>query len=172
MLRTRPKILLLIAVLTAATVGCGVKVPIEPTAPANTEAGEVSFELAGPGGAAIIVPVQINGQGPFNFVLDTGATLTCIDHKLVEQLKLPEQKGVFGAGATVRGEGNVKLVSINSLKVGTATATDLNGCSIDLGNLQAIGADVKGLLGLSFLKSFKLTIDFERKVLQLQKPSG
>ncbi len=170
MLKLRRKIILLIALLTAATVGCAVKVPTGPTAPANTEAGEVSFELAGPGGAALIVPVQINGQGPFNFVLDTGATLTCVDQGLVEQLKLPEQKGVFGAGATIRGEGNVKLVSISSLQVGTATATDLNGCDIDLGSLKAIGADVKGLLGLNFLKSFKVTIDFERKVLQLEKP--
>ena len=170
MLKTRLNIVLLIALLTTALVGCAVKVPTGPTAPANTEAGEVSFELAGPGGAAIIVPVHINGKGPFNFVLDTGATLTCIDQGLVEQLNLPEQSGVFGAGATIRGEGNVKLVRISSLQVGTATATDLNGCSIDLGNIQAIGVDVKGLLGLNFLKSFRVMIDFEKKILQLQKP--
>lgn len=170
MLKMRRNFVLLIVLLTIATIGCAVKVPTRPTAPANTEAGEVSFELAGPGGAAVIVPVKINGEGPFNFVLDTGATLTCIDQKLVEQLKLPEQSGVFGAGATVRGEGNVKLVSISSLQVGTATATDLNGCSIDLGSIQAIGVDVKGLLGLNFLKSYRVMIDFERKVLQLQKP--
>lgn len=170
MLKMRRNIALFIALLTTAMIGCAVKVPTGPTAPANAEAGEVSFELAGAGGAAILVPVQINGKGPFNFVLDTGATLTYIDQELVEQLKLPEQSGRFGAGATIRSEGNVKLVSISSLQVGTATASDLTGCSIDLGNLQAIGVEVKGLLGLNFLKSFKVTIDFERKVLQLQKP--
>jgi hypothetical protein len=66
----------------------------------------------------------------------------------------------------------VKLVRIRSLQVGTAKATDLSGCSIDLGNIQALGVEVKGLLGLNFLKSFKLTIDFDRKILQLQKPQS
>ena len=55
--------------------------------PASTVPGEVPFELAPPNDAAIIVPVKINGHGPFKFVLDTGATFTCIDQKLVDELK-------------------------------------------------------------------------------------
>jgi hypothetical protein len=51
-----------------------------------------------PNGAAILVPVKINGQGPYTFVLDTGATFTCIDQKLVDQLKLPETRGQIGVG--------------------------------------------------------------------------
>ncbi len=166
----RRDIILLFALLTVGLAGCAVEVPTGSSPPANTAAGEVSFELAGPGGAAIVVPVHINGQGPFSFVLDTGATLTCVDQNLVEQLKLPEQRGRFGVGATIRGEGNVKLVRLDSLQVGTATASGLDGCGIDLGNVRNVGLDVNGLLGLNFLRSFRVTIDFERKVLQLQKP--
>ena len=43
-------------------------------------------------------------------------------------------------------------------------------CSIDLQNVQALGADIKGLLGLNFLKSFQVTFDFKRSILTLQKP--
>ena len=52
-----------------------------------TGEGEVPFTLAGPGGAAIVVPVKINDTGPYNLVLDTGATLTCLDRALVERLQ-------------------------------------------------------------------------------------
>lgn len=139
-------------------------------APANTEAGEVAFELAGPNGAAMLVPVTINGQGPFNLVLDTGATFTCVDQKIVEQLKLPERGGQLGIGAGIRGSGQVRLVSIESLQVGTAKASDLTACALDLQHMKEIGVEIQGLLGLNFLKSFRVTIDFDRKILQLQKP--
>ncbi|HEU0076709.1 MAG TPA: hypothetical protein VFQ76_03610 [Longimicrobiaceae bacterium] len=36
--------------------------------------------------AAIIVPVFVNGVGPFDFVLDTGATFTCLEPMLSRRL--------------------------------------------------------------------------------------
>lgn len=47
------------------------------------EAG-VPIHLAGPGETALLVPVRINGQGLYDFVLDTGATLTCVDVALAD----------------------------------------------------------------------------------------
>src|SRR4051812_35599897 len=67
-------------------------------APSETKPGEIHFQLAPPNGAAILVPVKINGQGPYTFVLDTGATFTCIDQPLAAQLTLPEWKGQLGVG--------------------------------------------------------------------------
>jgi predicted aspartyl protease len=166
----RAGVTIITVLLTAALSGCAVRVPTSPAPPADTAAGEVSFELAGPGGAALLVPVKIDGQGPFNFVLDTGATLTCIDQKLAEELKLPEQRGQFGVGVTVRGEGNMKLVRVGSMEVGTAAASGLSACVIDLQNMQALGVDIRGLVGLNFLKSFRVVIDFQKETLQLQKP--
>jgi predicted aspartyl protease len=46
-----------------------------------------------PNDAAIMVQVKINGQGPYDFVLDTGATFTCLDNDLADQLKLPRVEG-------------------------------------------------------------------------------
>jgi len=37
----------------------------------------------------MIVPTMVNGAGPFNFLLDTGATHTVIDPALARQLQLP-----------------------------------------------------------------------------------
>jgi hypothetical protein len=46
---------------------------------------------------------------------------------------------------------------------------NLLACTIDMRNVQALGADIRGLLGLNFLKAFRVTIDFERKTLTLEK---
>jgi predicted aspartyl protease len=138
--------------------------------PTSTTPGEVPFELAPPNDAAIIVPVKINGHGPFKFVLDTGATFTCIDQKLVDQLKLPEWRGQFGVGVLIPTEGNIKLVDIDSLEVGNVKATELKACAIEFSRLQTGGLDARGLVGLNFLKSFRVNIDFKKKILHLEKP--
>src|SRR5215510_9417073 len=71
----------------------------------DSAGGEVEFDLAGPGGAVLVVPVYLNGTGPYDFVLDTGATLTCVDQKLAAQLGLPSRFGRMGIGAGVGGTG-------------------------------------------------------------------
>src|SRR5213082_2801952 len=105
----RQRILFLVVLLLVAWPGCVIPAPKDFGVPAETAPGEVSFELAPPNDAAIIVPVKINGKGPYKFVLDTGATFTCIDQKLVDELKLPEWRGQLGVGVIVPKGGNVKL---------------------------------------------------------------
>src|SRR3989454_5086415 len=137
---------------------------------AETTPGEVPFELAPPNDAAIIVPVKINGRGPFKFVLDTGATFTCIDQKLVDQLKLPEWKGPLGMGIIQPIGGSVKFVSLDTFEVGNVKATEMKACAIEFSQLPTGGLDARGLVGLNFLKSFQVRIDFKKKILRLDKP--
>jgi len=137
--------------------------------PSETKPGEIRFELAPPNGAAILVPIKINGRGPFTFVLDTGATFTCIDQRLATELNLPEWKGQVGVGISVPAANAAKLVDVDSIEVGTATAKDLKACVIDFGNFQAAGLNAQGLLGLNFLKPYRVTIDFDRKVVTLDQ---
>ena len=149
---------------------CDVGTPARVQAPADSAAGEVAFELAGPGGAALVVPVFINGQGPFDFVLDTGATFTCVDDALAERLGLREQTGRVAIGAGIGGAGRVRLVGIDSIRIGAASAERLTACVLDLQALQQIGSGVHGLVGLNFLKSFRVTLDFQRNVVGLHAP--
>lgn len=163
-------VILLVALLFLIFGSCTVPAPSALSEPADAAAGEVGFELAGPGGAAIVVPVQINGEGPFNFIVDSGATLTCIDQELATRLKLPEQRGMSGIGVGLGSQGNMQLLKVDSFQVGTAKATNLTACGVNLQQMKGIGLDAQGLVGLNFLKSYRVTIDFNRKVLQLQKP--
>lgn len=174
-------LLIFVFVFTAGLLGCIVEMPPEATAPAETKPGEVSFELVGPSDSAILVPVHIRSQrpengegseGPFNFVLDTGATLTCIDSDLARRLDLPERFGIVGKGVGIGGAGRVGLVEIDVLEVGSASAEALTACTLSLSAMREAGLDVQGLLGLNFLRAFRVTIDFQRRALNLEKEAA
>ncbi len=162
--------LLLACVLSGSMLGCVLPGTKEVGSPADASPGAVEFRMAGPNDAAIIVPVKINGRGPYDFVLDTGATFTCLDDEFADELKLPEWKGSFGTVVVGPGGGGMKLLKVETLEVGNARATGLAACSIDLNRMAPPGLGIKGLVGLNFLKSYRITIDFEKKLLKLEKP--
>lgn len=103
---------------------------------ADVKAGETAFRMVPPNDTAIVVPVMIGGKGPYDFVVDTGATLTCVAESLADELSLPEPRGVFGRGATLGGSGSMRLVQVDSLRIGETEATNVTACAIDLSQLQ------------------------------------
>ncbi|MEX2272230.1 MAG: retropepsin-like aspartic protease [Vicinamibacterales bacterium] len=155
---------LIASVITSAcTMPAGTATPDPAAGP-----GEIAFRLGGAGGAAIVVPVSLNGKGPYDFVLDTGATLTCLDESLAEELSLARVPGVIGRGATLGSSGPVGLRRLDSISIGEARSTDVTVCTLDLANIRAMGLEVRGLLGLNVLKAYTVTLDFKRNVLSLQ----
>jgi predicted aspartyl protease len=167
-----------LALVLAVAPGCPVMDDTPETVEIAEPAGEagaagetgVSFELAGPGGAALLVPVYVNGSGPHGFVLDTGATMTCIDAGLAARLDLPGAGGRVGVGMGIGQEpGALELVTIDSLRVGAATATGLTACALGLDQFRAMGLEVEGLLGLNYLREFRVTLDFDAERLVLER---
>jgi predicted aspartyl protease len=155
---------------TLLCAACNTEVSSRSAAPTSTASGEIPITLAGIGESAVVVPVYINGRGPYDMILDTGATLTCVDATLEDELDLPERFAQFGVGATAEGVGRVRLVTIDSLRVGGERATDLGACVMDLKHLSLLSPSVRGLLGLNFLKSYRVTLDFQRRALVLRAP--
>jgi predicted aspartyl protease len=147
--------------------GCDPAAPGRTDAPADPAAGEVAFRLVGPHDTALLVPVHLNGEGPFDFVFDTGATWTCLELAVAEQLGLEPAEGPEGVGIGVAGPARVRMVRLDSVRVGAASAIDIPACVLDLEHLRAVGAEVHGLVGLNFMKPFRVTLDFDREVLVL-----
>lgn len=157
---------LLMLVLLA---GCDGALPGRVTVQVDTVAGEIPLRVAGRGGAVLMVAAHINGAGPYNLVLDTGATLTCLDEHLARELQLPRKTGAVGLGAGVGGSGRVALVQVDSVRLGASTVSNLTACVLDLRHLRELGAGgVSGLLGLNFLTGFHVTLDFERRLMTLR----
>jgi predicted aspartyl protease len=116
----------------------------------------------------IIVPVTINGVGPFDFLVDTGSTDTVIDRKLAEELHL------LSAGKmtveTAEGEAVTPLVQTDSLSMGGAT---VRGLSLGVVNHYAdLLPKVRGSLGEDFLRTFDLLIDNRRHLIHFEFGAG
>lgn len=168
MRRSTPR-LLAVAAAASLLAGCRVTADTGPaeTAVTDTAAGDVPMRLVGPGGAALMVPAVVNGD-TLDLVLDTGATLTCLDRAVVERLGLEPAAGAHGYGMGVQGRGAMTLIRIDSIHFGGTTAYDIMGCSLDLEHLEAVGARVDGLLGLNVLKEFRVVLDFPAGMVRLE----
>ena len=176
-LRYRPRVMRAAGVMAAAALVVAASACPDPrraassSAPADSTAGELPFRWAGPVGTAIVVPVSINGRDSVDLILDTGATMTCIDTALATELALPERRAMVGAAVGIGGAGRVRLHAVDSVQIGPVVARDLTVCAMDLQALRSIGGNARGLLGLNVLRSFRVTLDFERKILRLA-PAG
>jgi len=106
----------------------------------------------------VLVPVTINGQGPFRFVLDTGANHSTISPRLVQTLGLKpdEARSVKLDGIT--GTALVSFVTVDKLQAGAL--------SLESAMLPVVWAPVMGgadgILGAAGLSEKTLMIDFLR----------
>lgn len=158
------------ATVLMAVAACDPAAPGRTQAPADPAAGEVGFRLVGPQDAALVVPVYLNGEGPFDFVFDTGATWTCLEAGLARTLGLESRDGAGGVGVGIAGATRVHMVRLDSVRVGAAVAMDMPACVLDLEHLAAVGEEIAGLVGLNFMKPFRVTLDFQRQIITLASP--
>jgi predicted aspartyl protease len=106
------------------------------------------------------VPVMVNGQGPFQFVVDTGADRTVISEELADRLDLPagEKARLHAMG----GQAFVRTVLIKTVQVSTNTVRDVRAAALPARNL---GAD--GLLGIDSLKDQRIIMDFRAQTMKV-----
>jgi len=122
-------------------------------------AHEVDFRLAGK--HLVIVPVLVEGQGPYEFLLDTGSTISVVDRELARALGLtPLQHTVM---RTASGTERAPIARLNRLQVGSqSTETVLVLCS-ELSSLRSLDAGIRGILGFNFLSRFRYLLDYKAK---------
>ncbi len=109
------------------------------------------------------VPVHLNGQGPFNFVVDTGAGNTVITPELAEKLEI-EAISVDGIARGIGGDVELKMAGLESISVGTANITNSQVVVIDLSKVSPKGYLIdNGIIGYDFLRNFETVIDYPNK---------
>lgn len=129
--------------------------------------GEVNFRLAAACKPIVLVPTFLNGMGPYEFALDTGASLTVISADLAHSLEIKSGEAKEGMGCG--GKVEVAISRVASLAVGSARLENPEVAIADLGVLsQAVGAKLDGIIGYNYLKDFKVTIDYPKGRLRLQ----
>jgi predicted aspartyl protease len=115
----------------------------------------------------MIVPVSINGSGPYDFMLDTGCTKTMVDQKLAEELHLSKvgERTVVGVLASAK----MSVVHANSISVAGAA---VSGGDVYSSDHLTTTDKVRGVLGEDFLKNFDVLIDYGHEVIRLESPGG
>ena len=107
------------------------------------------------------VPVMINGKGPFQFVVDTGASRTVISEELAKQLALPSA-GTARLHA-MGGSANVRMVRIDTVQVSTNTKKGVEAAALPR---RYVGAD--GLLGIDSMKGQRIVMDFVAHTMRVE----
>jgi len=106
------------------------------------------------------VPVHINGKGPYDFVLDTGAGNSVVTPRLAEELSI-EAQTVPGIARGIGGDAQLKLAAVSTLSVGSATVSDTQLVVIDLSSVSPKGMLIDyGIIGYDFLRNFETVIDY------------
>jgi predicted aspartyl protease len=125
------------------------------------------FVQQGPDGSTLaFAPVYINGEGPFAFALDTGASHSVIDEQLAEQLNLPtigndiEITGVVGTA-------EARQVQVGSWRVGQVELPGHRMVAVSLSEPNR-RQKIRGLLGSDALSRFgTVTVDYRTQRLLL-----
>jgi predicted aspartyl protease len=122
----------------------------------------------------IVTKIFINGyidNKPINILLDTGATTSIIDYKLLERLDRLEEID-YRTISTIGGfNGDIEysLGYIPYLEIGLNSRTNQGPIATTVANISIKNTKVDLLLGLNFLISYNAKIDIENKKLYINK---
>ena len=116
-------------------------------------------------GSQIIVPLRVNQNGPYDFLVDTGAQITTVDSSLASELQL-SVRGTTGVGGAAT-YGRYDFAYLGELQAGTKSVSDLLVVIENLSQLKAADPRIRGILGDNFLEHFDLLIDNRQRLLCL-----
>lgn len=121
-----------------------------------------------PHGSLPVVAVRVNGKGPFEFIVDTGASHLVVGEDLAVRLNLPTGNGDIpglGAGGAI----TPARTWLSEVRVGDAIVCDAEAGIMDLATVsETAGIAVSGILGYPFLGLHVVTIDYLGLELRLQ----
>jgi len=110
----------------------------------------------------LAVDVHVNGQGPFKFIVDSGADTSAVGLRIARSLQLPmSATPVIVNGMTARHI--VDRVRVDALTVGPSTIRNL-----DLPALRELDLGGDGMLGIDALVQQRLMMDFEKRIIKVE----
>lgn len=162
--------------LMAAPILLGASQPAVAPAPATDATAAPTKSLAEPGVTSDVVPfiqpfdldatrrmsvkVMIGDEGPFSFLVDTGAERTIIARELADRLGLVEGRKL--RMATIGGSATVP-----SFRVATLRMTDLNMSSFDAPSFFGRHIGAAGLIGVDMLENRRILINFRKETMEI-----
>jgi hypothetical protein len=103
----------------------------------------------------IVVRAKINGKGPFNFILDTGAPLLFLATTAAKKAGVKADKDGWATPDRIDIEGGLRLPKT---RVRVETPFQLEG----MNGMGLAGVELHGMIGYNVLAHYRMQIDFTR----------
>ena len=110
------------------------------------------------------VEVRVNGRGPYQFIVDSGADTSVVGLRIARDLELPLGTPVILNNMTDRNI--VDRVKVDELTLGRATIRDL-----ELPALREADLGGAGMIGIDALAGRRLMMDFEKRLIRVEDAS-
>lgn len=107
------------------------------------------------------VEVHVNGKGPYQFLVDSGADTSVVGHRIARDLQLPLGTPAILHGMTA--SARVDRVLVRELSIGQSTIRDLEVPALREDHLGG-----QGMLGIDALIQQRLMMDFEKEVIKVE----
>ena len=136
----------------------------EAIAPDLSDPATEVLELDEDRARRFLLPVMVEGAGPFDFMIDTGSQATVVTSQINKELMLTPSGTATVVGMASRR--SVDLVEVESMSFGQQTVYDLISPVLDANNVGA-----QGILGLDTLQDYRVLIDFREETIAVQDVS-
>jgi hypothetical protein len=103
----------------------------------------------------IVIRAKINGKGPFNFILDTGAPALFIDPAAADKAGVKADKGGWGTFDSFEIEGGVAIPKAKGRIEKPFQLEGMNGLGLG-------GVELHGMIGYNLLSKYRMEIDFTK----------
>lgn len=107
------------------------------------------------------VDVDVNGSGPYHFLVDSGADTSAVGLRIASNLQLPLGTPVILNGTT--GRDVVDRVRVANLTLGPTVIHNL-----EVPALREIDLGGDGLIGIDALVEQRLMMDFEKRIIKVE----
>lgn len=109
----------------------------------------------------VVAPVMVNGQGPFRFIVDTGANRSALSEGLAQRLGL--QPSGMGDVHSIYGVTSAPLIHVASLRYRDMM---LGGNTMPVLGAAVLSGE-HGLLGVDGMTGRRLRMDFQRHCIEI-----
>jgi predicted aspartyl protease len=144
--------------------GGGSLLPPEPTSPEADYVPPTSLAMVADIYKRMTASVRVNGRGPYQFVVDTGANQSVLASELAQQIGL-----TIGPVEALHGVAGVQMAATTTADLTIGGRVQQNA-PLSLLPQAAIGG--VGLLGLDRLESQRVTLNFKTRSLRIEPSRG
>lgn len=151
----------------ALAICCGilpaVAIAEEPKASEKSKSFEVPYRLTAT--KHVLVRVKINGKGPFNLILDTGAPALFLTKQVAKKAGIePNEKG-WGDIDKFELEGGLNVDKVRAHVTDIVQVDGMNGMGM-------AGVELHGMIGYEVLARFRVQYDFTKDKLLFESLPG